>query len=46
MTAVDEGPVGSARTGKQPLLEVEGLQKYFPVNRGIIFQKQVGAVKA
>jgi peptide/nickel transport system ATP-binding protein/oligopeptide transport system ATP-binding protein len=30
----------------QPLLEVEGLQKYFPVTRGIIFQKQVGAVKA
>ena len=30
----------------QPLLEVEGLQKYFPVTRGIISQKQVGAVKA
>ena len=34
---------------KQPgsgeaLLQVEGLQKHFPVNRGIFFQKQVGAV--
>ena len=28
------------------LLVVEGLQKYFPVTRGIIFQKQVAAVQA
>jgi peptide/nickel transport system ATP-binding protein len=28
------------------LLVVENLQKYFPVTRGIIFQKQVAAVKA
>ena len=28
------------------LLVVEGLQKYFPVTRGIVFQKQVAAVKA
>ena len=28
------------------LLVVEDLQKYFPVTRGIIFQKQVASVKA
>ena len=28
------------------LLVVEGLKKHFPVTRGIIFKKQVGAVKA
>jgi peptide/nickel transport system ATP-binding protein len=28
------------------LLVVEDLKKYFPVTRGIVFQKQVGAVKA
>jgi peptide/nickel transport system ATP-binding protein len=30
----------------ETLLEVEGLQRYFPITRGIIFQKQTGAVKA
>ena len=29
-----------------PLLEVNNLVKHFPVHEGIIFQKQVGAVKA
>jgi peptide/nickel transport system ATP-binding protein/oligopeptide transport system ATP-binding protein len=33
------------RTG-EPLLEVSGLRKHFPVTRGIIFKQQVGAVKA
>ena len=28
------------------ILEVEGLQKHFPVTRGIIRQKQIGAIKA
>jgi oligopeptide/dipeptide ABC transporter ATP-binding protein len=28
------------------LLVVEGLQKYFPVTRGLIFQKEIGQVKA
>jgi len=37
-------PAGSS--GDEPLLHVENLQKYFPVTRGIIFQRQVGAVKA
>jgi oligopeptide/dipeptide ABC transporter ATP-binding protein len=28
------------------LLEVEGLVKHFPITRGVVFHKQVGAVKA
>src|SRR3990167_8005213 len=28
------------------LLEVKGLKKHFPIKRGILFSKQVGAVKA
>ena len=30
----------------QYLLEVENLVKHFPINRGVLFQKQVGAVHA
>ncbi len=30
----------------QPLLQVEDLKKHFPVTRGIVLQKQVGAVRA
>ncbi|WP_329040346.1 dipeptide ABC transporter ATP-binding protein [Streptomyces sp. NBC_00178] len=29
-----------------PILEVRGLVKHFPLTRGILFQKQIGAVKA
>jgi peptide/nickel transport system ATP-binding protein len=28
------------------LLAVDGLKKYFPIRRGVVFQRQVGAVKA
>ncbi|MFD5557510.1 ABC transporter ATP-binding protein [Streptomyces sp. NPDC127068] len=30
----------------EPILEVRGLFKHFPLTRGILFKKQVGAVKA
>ena len=30
----------------KPLLEVKNLVKHFPITKGIIFSKQVGAVKA
>jgi peptide/nickel transport system ATP-binding protein len=30
----------------EPLLVVEGLQKHFPVTKGLVFQREVGAVKA
>jgi oligopeptide/dipeptide ABC transporter ATP-binding protein len=36
---------GQALTGDE-LLVVDGLQKYFPITRGIIFQKQIAAVQA
>jgi peptide/nickel transport system ATP-binding protein/oligopeptide transport system ATP-binding protein len=29
-----------------PLIQVRNLQKYFPITQGIVFQKQIGAVKA
>jgi oligopeptide/dipeptide ABC transporter ATP-binding protein len=42
-TAAASGqPDGSGR----PLLTVTGLRKYFPVTHGIIFRRQVGAVRA
>ncbi|HEX2241361.1 MAG TPA: dipeptide ABC transporter ATP-binding protein [Actinomycetota bacterium] len=31
---------------KEPILRVEGLVKHFPLTRGIVFKKQVGAVRA
>ena len=36
----------SGGRGRDALLAVDGLKKHFPIKRGIIFQKQVGAVKA
>lgn len=33
-------------TEKQVLVRVENLHKYFPITRGIIIQRQVGAIKA
>jgi peptide/nickel transport system ATP-binding protein/oligopeptide transport system ATP-binding protein len=32
--------------GAQPLVEVRDLVKHFPITRGIIFQRQIGAVQA
>jgi peptide/nickel transport system ATP-binding protein len=46
MTAVDATTVEPGTTVEEPLLRVEGLKKYFPVTRGILFKKQIGAVKA
>jgi oligopeptide/dipeptide ABC transporter ATP-binding protein len=42
----DVTPPKPERVPGEPLLEVSGLQKHFPVTRGIIFKRQVGAVKA
>lgn len=30
----------------EPILEVSGLVKHYPLTRGIVFRKHVGAVKA
>src|SRR5262249_51149561 len=40
------GVVRRERRMSEELLRVEGLQKYFPVTRGLIFQKEIGQVKA
>jgi len=34
------------RKNGNPLLEVSGLKMHFPITKGIIFQRQVGAIKA
>ncbi|MFH1103475.1 MAG: dipeptide ABC transporter ATP-binding protein [Actinomycetota bacterium] len=34
------------KAGVTPLLKVSGARKYFPVTRGIVFQRRVGDVKA
>jgi oligopeptide/dipeptide ABC transporter ATP-binding protein len=36
----------STTTAGQPLIEVRNLVKHFPITSGVIFQRQVGAVKA
>jgi oligopeptide/dipeptide ABC transporter ATP-binding protein len=41
-----ERGTGTAIAPGEPLVEVRGLQKYFPITRGIVFQRQIGAVKA
>jgi peptide/nickel transport system ATP-binding protein/oligopeptide transport system ATP-binding protein len=35
-----------AANGSEPLLVVEDLEKHFPITRGIIFQKEIGRVRA
>jgi peptide/nickel transport system ATP-binding protein len=37
---------GGTTAGREVLLEVTDLQKYFPVTSGVLFKRQVGAVKA
>jgi oligopeptide transport system ATP-binding protein len=36
----------AAGSGDDTILEVRNLRKYFPITKGFIFQRQVGAVKA
>ena len=33
-------------TGKEVLVRVEGLKKHFPITRGLVFKRRVGAVRA
>ncbi|PWI43924.1 dipeptide ABC transporter ATP-binding protein [Streptomyces sp. ICBB 8177] len=34
------------RGAREPILQVKGLVKHFPLTRGVLFRKQVGAVRA
>jgi oligopeptide/dipeptide ABC transporter ATP-binding protein len=44
-TAVHDNGAG-ARGAGEPLLSVEGLTKHFPITRGVLLGRQVGAVRA
>jgi oligopeptide/dipeptide ABC transporter ATP-binding protein len=43
VSSADQATSGN---GRKPLIEVRDLEKHFPLRKGIIFQKQVGAVRA
>jgi len=46
-SATTTGPAGAGPdSGGRPLLRVAGLQMHFPVTRGLIFRRKVGAVQA
>ncbi len=38
--------VGERAPGAEPLLEVKGLVKHFPIDRGVMLRRNVGAVRA
>jgi ABC-type oligopeptide transport system ATPase subunit len=40
------GDPGSAAHAGEPLVEVRDLVKHFPITRGVVFQRRVGAVEA
>jgi oligopeptide/dipeptide ABC transporter ATP-binding protein len=46
LTTTSPGAASTTSAAGDALLRVTDLRKYFPVTRGIVFQKQVGAVKA
>jgi oligopeptide/dipeptide ABC transporter ATP-binding protein len=43
---VSEREPAATEASREPLVKIEGLKKYFPITRGIIFQKHVGDVHA
>ncbi|MBI2238424.1 MAG: dipeptide ABC transporter ATP-binding protein [Actinobacteria bacterium] len=43
---VSEHVAPKAETGRTPLVKLEGIKKYFPITRGIIFQHRIGDVHA
>ncbi len=45
MSAVESLPV-SEPPGAEPLLQVRGLVKHFPIDRGVLLRRNVGAVRA
>jgi len=49
MSAVDPAGApapGAAAAPGEPLVEVRDLVKHFPIRRGVVFQRQIGAVRA
>src|SRR4051812_49447828 len=45
-TTPESGPAAGRNGGTEPLMEVRDLVKHFPLTRGIIFQRKIGAVQA
>ena len=46
MTAVTEATAAKTEVSDRPLLEVRDLVKHFPITRGIVIQRKIGAVRA
>jgi peptide/nickel transport system ATP-binding protein len=46
VTTTEPRPAASPADSDDVLLSVTGLQKYFPIRRGIVLQRKVGAVQA
>jgi peptide/nickel transport system ATP-binding protein len=46
MSAVETAPRPMPERTGEPLLRLSAVKKHFPITRGIIFQKQIGAVHA
>ena len=44
--ALDDAVLPSAPAPGQPLLEIRGLKKYFPLTQGILFKRTIGHVRA
>jgi peptide/nickel transport system ATP-binding protein len=44
--ATAPAPAATGKNGADPLIQVEHLTKYFPITRGIIFQREIGRVHA
>lgn len=44
--AVEDVAQAGAPKGQEPILQVRGLVKHFPLTQGIVFKRQVGSVKA
>jgi len=45
-TAIADAASRAGADGTEPLVSVRGLGKHFPITRGIIFQRRIGAVQA
>ncbi len=46
LTTVEQPASATTQTDGRPLLEVRDLVKHFPITRGIVFQRKIGAVRA
>src|ERR1700751_2586176 len=45
-TVAEPAPAPQMDGGRQPLVRLTAIKKHFPITRGIIFQRKIGAVHA